>query len=756
MIRKIIDLHNVGKFEKFSAKGDVTLKQVNLFYGENGRGKTTLCSILRSLKDNNSLLIKERKTLGTSGDCKCKIQTANGICNFTGDSWDQECPQILVFDSDFVNNNIYTGDTVDHQHKKNLFQVIVGEEGVKYYKEIDKITGDIKEINQELKLKIKDVEKYKPENVPLKEYLAIQENENIDTEIVEAKGRLKTIQEQIANTSVINTKPNLATLVLPVVPIEIEQTLLDSIEQIDERADEHVKRHLESGMAQPNEKWLSFGANLQKEDNCPFCGQDVSNIDLIKAYKTYFNQQYKDLLASVNSLESTVNSRLGESAYIGIKAKLLENQTNLEYWRNHLKGLELPVVIFESIDEIFKKLLSECLTLIKAKQQAPISTVELSSNYIEAKQKVDDLTISIQSYNQEIAAINQKIGEFKQSLPKKEQEVQASSSLAALALVQTRHTQKVKDAVNEYVRIEGEKTKLEDAKKAEREKLDQYCDQKMGLYEDSINSHLACFNTGFSITKVKHNYSGGSPNSQYHLKINNVTVGLNKFKTSLSSGDRNSLALAFFLASLDHDSALNQKLVAFDDPFTSLDRFRRESTAQLCKKISDKAKQVIVLSHDPYFLKLIYDKYPSATVKTLQIPKFSTGSTIVEWNIEEALMSSYMKNYSTLIAFLDEGTGDLLAVARAIRPFLEGLLRTHFPGHFQDGQWLGDFIQKIRNADDTSGLCHAKSDLEEIESINDYSKKYHHEQNPNADSEFITHDELEGFTKRTIALVGGI
>ena len=115
-----------------------------------------------------------------------------------------------------------------------------------------------------------------------------------------------------------------------------------------------------------------------------------------------------------------------------------------------------------------------------------------------------------------------------------------------------------------------------------------------------------------------------------------------------------------------------------------------------------------------------------------------------------------MKNYSTLISFFHEGVGETLAVARAIRPFIEGLLRTHFPGHFSDSEWLGDFIKKIRDAEDDSGLFHAKQDLEEIESINDYSKKFHHDQNPNADSELINHDELQGFTRRTIALVGGI
>ncbi len=83
------------------------------------------------------------------------------------------------------------------------------------------------------------------------------------------------------------------------------------------------------------------------------------------------------------------------------------------------------------------------------------------------------------------------------------------------------------------------------------------------------------------------------------------------------------------------------------------------------------------------------------------------------------------------------------------------MLRSHFPGHFQQNEWLGDFISKIRSADPSSGLSHAQADLGVIENINDYSKKYHHNQNPNANSEPINLDELHGFVKRTLRLVGG-
>jgi wobble nucleotide-excising tRNase len=56
---------------------------------------------------------------------------------------------------------------------------------------------------------------------------------------------------------------------------------------------------------------------------------------------------------------------------------------------------------------------------------------------------------------------------------------------------------------------------------------------------------------------------GGSP-----------AAGVPSFRNTLSAGDRNTLALAFFFASLDRDPALADKIVIIDDPITSLDEHR--------------------------------------------------------------------------------------------------------------------------------------------------------------------------------------
>ena len=172
--------------------------------------------------------------------------------------------------------------------------------------------------------------------------------------------------------------------------------------------------------------------------------------------------------------------------------------------------------------------------------------------------------------------------------------------------------------------------------------------------------------------------------------------------------------------------------------------------------INEAASQVVVLSHDPTFLKLIWDTVPVESVKTLQFARAGNDTTVTKWDIERETQASYVQDHEELVAFNRDGTGQLRDVARKIRPVLEGFLRLRYPGHFTDGEWLGDFIGKIRDADETSSLVPLRTILEELTSVNDYSKKYHHEQNPGrADTEPINDCELQGYVRRTLLIVGG-
>jgi hypothetical protein len=79
-----------------------------------------------------------------------------------------------------------------------------------------------------------------------------------------------------------------------------------------------------------------------------------------------------------------------------------------------------------------------------------------------------------------------------------------------------------------------------------------------------------------------------------------------------------------------------------------------------------------------------------------------------------------------------------------------------FPEDFRQGELLGGFLKKIRKAQKTDLLFRLKPQYSTISGINDYSKKYHHDQNAGgADREPVIDAELKPYVEQTLEVVRG-
>ena len=87
MFDKIIEIKNIGKFTSFAAAGDLKFGVFNLIYADNGTGKTTLSSTVRSLSSNNPKIVVGRKTLGNDDVQSAKLLISNAIVEFKNNSW---------------------------------------------------------------------------------------------------------------------------------------------------------------------------------------------------------------------------------------------------------------------------------------------------------------------------------------------------------------------------------------------------------------------------------------------------------------------------------------------------------------------------------------------------------------------------------------------------------------------------------------------------------------------------------------------
>ncbi len=99
MIETLQLLRNIGTFDSVASGAQLPLNRFAEIYAENGRGKTTLSAVFRSLGSGAALPIEERKRLGASNPPHIVV-TANGGGSrvFQNGVWTNTLPEIFVFD----------------------------------------------------------------------------------------------------------------------------------------------------------------------------------------------------------------------------------------------------------------------------------------------------------------------------------------------------------------------------------------------------------------------------------------------------------------------------------------------------------------------------------------------------------------------------------------------------------------------------------------------------------------------------------
>ena len=159
MIRKIKLLRNIGTFDSDNAAASVDFKRLVLVYGENGRGKTTLTAALRSLSKGDGLPVAERQRFGSQHATHIILE-CEGLPNnviFENDVWNRTLPNLRIFDDVFVDENVYSGLDVDSQHRQNLHELILGEQGVKLNRRLQVLVSRRNQHNSDLEQKSKSI-----------------------------------------------------------------------------------------------------------------------------------------------------------------------------------------------------------------------------------------------------------------------------------------------------------------------------------------------------------------------------------------------------------------------------------------------------------------------------------------------------------------------------------------------------------------------------------------------------------------------
>jgi wobble nucleotide-excising tRNase len=759
MLKKFVTIKNVGRFRNYGAGGDVELKRYSLLFAENGRGKTTLCAILRSLQAGVGAHVLGRTTLGSPDPPEIRILHDGGALTFSNGVWSATVPEIVIFDATFVSENVFSGDSVDIDHKRSLYRVIVGKDGVTLAREIEELDAASRAKATEIREKAAPIQAVIPKGTTLEAFFALAVDPAIDGKIAAKENDLDAVRQ----ADEIGKRAKLSMLTLPALPPGFAEVLARTVDGIAEDAEKRVKAQIDAHeMHAHGQTWLSEGVGFVRQNRCPFCAQDLAPAaPLLDAYKAYFSKGYDELRTAITAMRTSIETGLGDQRIAAFERVCDTNVAGVEFWS---RFGQLPALGWEpGAGDKLRGLRTAALALLDRKAAAPLEKVEPDAAFTTAADAAASVATGAQAYNQTVATSNAIIDAKKTSTGAADVKT-VEAALAQLRMVKNRHEPDVGQQCDAYQAAVAAKADIEQQKNAARDKLDEYTKKVIGKYEQSINRLLGDFHAGFTITKTEHGYPGGVASSSYQILINGTPVDLGddktpldkpSFRNTLSAGDKSTLALAFFLAQLEHDPERSSKIVIFDDPFNSQDNFRKDHTVRKVRDCGESCVQVIILSHDPYFLKRIWERLQDKTAerKSLELRRLGLLNTaIVEWDVEAATQGAYKADRQVLTDFYHEGAGALRDVVQKIRPVLEYYTKILGAGAVAEQDTLGVIVGKIRHA----GAGHQLFPLcDEMDDLNVYTRRYHHGENPNAATEPIYDGELHGYVRRTLELTGG-
>ena len=753
-IRKVISLKGIGRFENFAASGDVEFKKYTLIFADNGTGKTTLCDVIRSLQTGVPDHIVGRRTLGTTIDPEARILLSDGsTAVFQNGQWTRVLDDVTIFDANYVSQNVHAGEIVESGHRKNLFRVIVGEEGVRLAREVERLEEEKSALNTPIREAKRAIEAGLNGST-LANFLKLDPDPEIDSKIASAQRTLTTAQK----ADQVRQHRGFEEIAVPVIPDGLDDALATTLDGIGNEAERRLKEHV-AEIGRPDvERWISSGMDYLEGETCPFCAQNVSGSDLVAAYRGYFSDAYGALSERVKRLRGEADKVLGEGAVSRLRMTIARNAEAARFWVDHLTNPTTVRDVDQAATEAACLAARETvLKLLDRKAANPLEPVAGGEELDAARRELDRIASTLADYNATVKDANTRVEAQKGALNLADVD-EVRQRLATLQLRKQRFAEPAVTQCAELKRLEQKKKDLDKAKAAEKKKLEDHTQRVMGDYETTLNAHLDRFLVGFRIQGTRTEHPRGYPSTSYSIVINGVPVDLGhertpvtepSFKNTLSGGDRSALALSLFMAELDRATTPPEIAVILDDPFQSQDAFRQSATAHQIERCGRRCGQVIVMSHDARFLKRVWDLLPTDERKTLRLTSVGRGTALSPWDIDEHLKEAHQANLDALQRYLEQGFGAPRDVAQKLRPALEGYCRTICYGEFPDGTMMGDIISKVREEGQGHPL---HTVLDELIELNDYARRYHHATNSNAGTEELNEAELRGYATRVLRL----
>lgn len=755
MISRLSLIRNVGQFDNVASATSLTLRKGSLIYAENGRGKTTIASILRSFGTGDSRYIDERYRLGATSPPHIIIQRGSGSSRFDNGLWSYVHPALLVFDDIFVEENVCSGLEVAPDHRKNLHEVVVGSQGVNLARAY-RVAGDRgQELNKLLRQQASSLQAQITPHMTVDEYCELMLPTDADEQFARLEKAI-VIQE---NAVAIQQRESLQRLQLRSIDISKFEALLGiSLENLDQNSVSQVEDHLARLGDEKSRQWVKTGLDfvnkVDESQSCPFCAQNLGNSDILSHYRGYFSHEYTKLVARLDNAQKSLGELYSDQKRLDLRNAFQRLSEDVEFWRKCASLPELPIDL-ETLDTAWVRARPVLEHYLALKRQNPLERLELKS---------DDL-ITLQAFNRAIAQVeatyptldecNALIAQVKAKSSSSSSKQQLQARLARLKAAKQRHSSGASALCTAYLETKRQKIESDQARDQVKRELEHYRTNIFPGYQEKVNHFLRCLGAEFELQSLAGTNSNAGASCTYSVVVNNLPVSVTRsrrgepaFRSLLSAGDRSTLALAFFLAAVEFHPRKAELVIVFDDPMSSLDQHRKSATVEQLYRLHAETSQLIVLSHNKAFLIDVWTKLESSQPQCIVLERTPSGSGFAAWQIDEDRKTENDRRYARFIGYLRDGPAeyDLKVIAADLRLHLEHYLRATSPGHFRLDSLLGGFIERCKR----DGTILRLDRLTELTALKDYANRFHHGTNEYVANAPVIDGELQAYVRRVL------
>lgn len=621
-------------------------KNINIFWGQNGSGKSTI-----------------------SGYFYSPTNPQYSQCSFTSDN----SYQYIVYNNQFIEDSFYNRPeqpgifTLSKMNKETIeFIENKKKENERLQQKIDRIQISIEEKQNEIKSisteytnnvwnKTNDIR-----NSPLKNLLTGCLKKNLFSNKLDSIDESEYINfsELLAeyNNLVSFSGRSLNEIIIPKT-YEVTTSKLDILKTSIISSSNSYLSGLINQLS--NSDWVQEGTNYIKDEKCPFCQKNTIDEDFKKEIKQLFDNTYNEKIREISEFSDEYEKE--NRNYI---SQLRSNLSSCEYINNNHD-------IWQKIQECENQISINIKEIINKKQR-PSAIIEL----IDLSELFNEIVKIINSINSEIKSINQQVINYDKS--------KDAITLKLWKMIKFNCVDIISNKEKHLSQVRLEKEKLEKKKKQLIEQQTKLNDEILEKEKEisNIDETIISINQTLISLGIHHFKIAKHKDKENFFQLVRDNSKCESVYHSLSEGEKTIITFLYFIelclgVTSKENREQKTKFIVIDDPISSLSLTYIYEISSLirCKLIEgNKRIKLVILTHNLFFLQelLIYTKTKESDFKK----EYSLNKIVKNQysNVEELKRDDIKNDYQSLWTILKDARNNKIScvvVPNIMRNILE-------------------------------------------------------------------------------------